>query len=54
MYKKFSLEDCINREQAEDYICLICQDLLNEPKECKVCRKHFCKICTEKWQKEKN
>ena len=36
-----------NKENAEAFICLICQNLVWGPKRCRKCSKIFCKECIE-------
>ena len=40
-------EDKLNKE----LICLICTNILNNPRECSECQTNFCKYCIETWNK---
>lgn len=41
-------------ELAEQFICCICQNIVDEPETCSKCKHSFCKGCIEKWLKIKN
>ena len=34
---------------ADDYSCIICTKLLNEPHLTDCCGQHFCQVCLERW-----
>ena len=34
---------------AEDYVCCICQYILNKPVSCCNCKNSYCKVCIDKW-----
>ena len=48
----------LQKEGKEDLkqmvTCLICSDLLTEPRQCVKCENNFCKKCIEKWMERSN
>ena len=44
---------CGFESQHEHFKCCICTKIVLDPKECEKCQTLFCKVCIEKWSKEK-
>eukprot|EP00347_Sterkiella_histriomuscorum_P004373 403360704 len=49
--KEYSLLDrLLNQEEGAHFSCQVCQDLLQDPRECSKCRNVFCYKCIQAWQ----
>ncbi|CDW71136.1 traf-type zinc finger family protein [Stylonychia lemnae] len=44
------MDRLVNPEEGVHYQCQVCQDLLQDPRECSKCRNVFCHKCIDKWQ----
>ncbi|TNV82776.1 hypothetical protein FGO68_gene14731 [Halteria grandinella] len=44
------IERLVNSEDGTHFQCQVCQDLLQDPRECSKCRNVFCYSCIDKWQ----
>ena len=40
------------KELPDDYLCMICAKVLNEPHVTDCCGQHFCQVCLEQWFKK--
>ncbi len=38
-----------DKEKIEDFICSICLDMINNPKQCKECNNLFCESCIDEY-----
>ena len=46
------MEDCcFVKDPPDDYLCMICVKVLNEPHLTDCCGQHFCQVCLEQWFK---
>ena len=40
--------------EVSDHLCLICLDVIEEPRKMRGCDHHFCKECLETWKEEED
>ena len=49
LHKKMATEYKFVKEPPEEYCCMICAKVLNEPNVTDCCGQHFCQVCLKQW-----